>query len=106
MPTYGGAAAAPHAVSSGGEGGAAGAVGGEGRGQGRRGVGAAGRAALTSFVASRLAPLAMRCSRQPSSPLSAVNERAVSPSYEGAAAAPHEVSGGGEGGATGGEDGW
>eukprot|EP00964_Phaeocystis_antarctica_P072064 scaffold44033_cov50-Phaeocystis_antarctica.AAC.1 len=48
----------------------------------------------------------MRCSRQPSSLLPAANLRAVSPSYGGAAAAPHAVSGGGEGGATGGEDGW
>ena len=46
-----------------------------------RGQRAAGRAALTSFVASRLAPLAMRCSRQSSLPLIAVHMRAVSPSY-------------------------
>ena len=53
------------------------------------------------FVASRLAPLATRCSRQPSLPLIAALMRAVLPYCGGAAAAPHAVSGGGEGGAAG-----
>ena len=48
-------------------------------------------------VASRLKPLAMRCLRQPSLPLLAARMRAVSPSCGGTAAAPHALSGGGEG---------
>ena len=39
MPSCGGAAAAPHAVSGGGEGGAAGVAGGEGGGRGAEGAG-------------------------------------------------------------------
>ena len=62
------------------------------------GVGAAGGAALTTSVASRLAPLAMRNLRQSSSPLLAAFMRAVMPSYGGAAVTPNAVSGGGEGG--------
>ena len=66
-------------------------------GEGCRGLeGAAGGAALTLSVASSLAPLATRCSRQSSLPLRAAHMRAVLPSCGGAAAAPHAVSGGGE----------
>ena len=43
----------------------------------------------------------MRCSRQSSWPFQAAFMRAVKPPYGGAAAAPHAVSGGGEGGAAG-----
>eukprot|EP00964_Phaeocystis_antarctica_P006543 scaffold3542_cov54-Phaeocystis_antarctica.AAC.6 len=43
----------------------------------------------------------MRWSRQPSLPLSAAHMRAVKPFCGGAAAAPHAVSGGCEGGAAG-----
>ena len=64
-----------------------------------------GGAALTTSLASRLAPLAMRNLRQSSSPLLAAFMRAVMPSYGGAVVTPNAVSGGGEGGATGGKDG-
>ena len=79
----GAAAAGGRVVSEGGGRGADGGWGGDGR-------------ALTLLIASSLAPLATRCSRQSRLPLAAARMRAVSPSCGGAAAAPHAVSGGGE----------
>ena len=65
---------------------------------------AAGPRRTLSWV-FRLAPLAMRCSRQSSLPVQAASRRAVVPYCGGAAAARHAVSGGGEGGAAGAADG-
>ena len=99
LPSCGGAVAVAHAVSCGGE--ARRSRGGRRRGRQARGAAggwrAAGGAALTSSVASRLAPLVIRSSRQSSLPNIAANKRAVSPSCGGEAAAAHAVSGGGEG---------
>ena len=67
-----------------------------------------GRAARTGPVASRLAPLAMRRSRQSSLPLRAAYMRAVLPACGGAATAAHAISAGGKragGGSTGMADG-
>ena len=61
--------------------------------------GGCGGAAHACVEASRLAPLALRCSTQSCLPLRAAIMTAVWPSYGGAAAASHAVSGGGEGGA-------
>eukprot|EP00964_Phaeocystis_antarctica_P070471 scaffold42927_cov45-Phaeocystis_antarctica.AAC.1 len=81
LPHCGGAAAAPHAVSGGRECGAAGGAAGPRR---------------TLVRAYRLAPLAMRYSRQSNLPLAAAHMRAVKLFCGGAAAAPHAVSGGSE----------
>jgi len=79
------------------------------RARGGRVLGAGGgRAARTGPVASRLAPLAMRRSRQSSLPLRAAYMRAVLPACGGAATAAHAISAGGKrasGGSTGMADG-
>eukprot|EP00964_Phaeocystis_antarctica_P006542 scaffold3542_cov54-Phaeocystis_antarctica.AAC.5 len=78
-PFCGGAAAAPHAVSGGGEGGAAGAAGGEGGGRGRRGAGGtAGGAALTLSAAFTFTPSSARRLRVARSPSFAASIRASS----------------------------
>ena len=56
LPAYGGAAAAPHAVSGGGEGWAAGLAGAARALARRRGQGATGGVALTLPLASRFTP--------------------------------------------------
>ena len=66
----------------------------------------AGGAAFTLSVASSLAPLAMRSSRQSSLPSAAAHMRAVLPSCGGEGAAHHAVSGAGRRGAEEAEGGW
>ena len=68
MPSYGGAEAAPQAVSGGGEGGAAGAADGEGGGRGAEGVGGGWREMLTSSVAFTSTPSSTRRVRVVRSP--------------------------------------
>ena len=57
MPSYGGAEAAPQAVSGGGEGGAAGAADGEGGGRGAEGVGGGWRGGAHLECCIRVHPL-------------------------------------------------
>ena len=57
LPYYGGAAAAPHAVSGGGEGGAAGATGGKGGGRGAEGAGGGSRGGAHHVFGINVPPL-------------------------------------------------